>query len=120
MLEEIFGPILPIIHYKNLDEAIEYVNKGSKPLALYIFSEDKKAIESIISQTSSGGVTVNEAMLRVFDPTIPFGGINAVGWGLIMVSMALKSLAIRKAFTMQVKGHWTKHSIRRLQRKKLN
>ncbi|PUZ22125.1 aldehyde dehydrogenase (NAD+) [Chitinophaga costaii] len=81
MQEEIFGPLLPIIHYKDLQEAIDYVNKGSKPLALYIFSKENKAIEQIVAQTTSGGVTVNEAMLHVFDPTVPFGGVNGSGMG---------------------------------------
>ncbi|MDE1191355.1 MAG: aldehyde dehydrogenase family protein [Arachidicoccus sp.] len=82
MQEEIFGPLLPVIPYEKLDEAIDHVNKNSKPLALYVFSQNENTVETVISNTSSGGVTVNEGMLHVFDPSLPFGGINGSGMGV--------------------------------------
>lgn len=97
MHEEIFGPILPLINYETLNDAIDYVNAGSKPLALYIFSADKTHTEAIIAQTTSGGVTVNEAMLHVFDGSIPFGGINGSGMGAYHGIYGFKELSHQKS-----------------------
>ncbi|MEM7184726.1 MAG: aldehyde dehydrogenase family protein [Spirochaetota bacterium] len=79
--EEIFGPILPVKTYKNLDEVIEYVNAKEKPLALYIFSNSKKNQELVISSTSAGGTCVNDVLTQFLHPNIPFGGINNSGIG---------------------------------------
>ncbi|WP_312900484.1 aldehyde dehydrogenase family protein [Chryseobacterium taichungense] len=81
MQEEIFGPLLPVLTYGNLQEAIDYVNTHSKPLALYIYSQDQKNIDKIVAETSSGGVTINDAMLHASDYSLPFGGINGSGMG---------------------------------------
>ncbi len=97
MHEEIFGPILPVLQYKTTDEAIDYVNAGSKPLALYIFSSKKENVEAIVSRTSSGGVTVNEAMLHVFDGSIPFGGINGSGMGAYHGVYGFRELSHQKS-----------------------
>lgn len=81
MQEEIFGPILPVIGCDNLDEAIDFINKRPKPLALYIFSENKKAINKTILSTSSGGVCVNDVVSHIINPQLPFGGIGQSGMG---------------------------------------
>ena len=81
MQEEIFGPILPVIGCDNLDEAIDFINKRPKPLALYIFSENKKAINKTILSTSSGGVCVNDVVSHIINPELPFGGIGQSGMG---------------------------------------
>jgi aldehyde dehydrogenase (NAD+) len=81
MEEEIFGPILPVIGYKTLDEAIAIVNKKSKPLALYIFSSSKREQEKILSHTSAGGVCINDSAIHFFNSNLPFGGVNASGIG---------------------------------------
>jgi coniferyl-aldehyde dehydrogenase len=65
MQEEIFGPVLPVVTYQSLDEAIDYVNEHPRPLALYFFSHDKQATDRVLNETISGGVTVNETMLHV-------------------------------------------------------
>ena len=81
MQEEIFGPILPIIAYEKLDEAIDYVNDHPRPLALYYFGYDQSAIDRVLERTISGGVSVNETMLHVAQDDLPFGGVGPSGMG---------------------------------------
>ena len=81
MEEEIFGPILPILEYQNLEEAISIINQFSKPLALYIFSKDKQKQEQVLAQTSSGGVCLNDTIMQLGVPELPFGGVGSSGIG---------------------------------------
>lgn len=81
MQEELFGPILPVIEYTSLEQAISYINSNPKPLALYIFSENKEKIEQIINQTCSGGVSVNDTISHIINPNLPFGGVGTSGMG---------------------------------------
>ncbi len=81
MKEEIFGPLLPIISYVNLKECIEIINQRTKPLALYIFSQSNKNIKTIIENTSSGGMVINEVKSHFLNLELPFGGVNASGIG---------------------------------------
>ena len=81
MNEEIFGPILPVVAYETVDEAIAYVNARPRPLALYVFDHDERAIQRILERTVSGGVTVNETLLHVAQEELPFGGVGASGMG---------------------------------------
>mgnify|MGYP001285439465 CR=1 FL=1 len=80
-IEEIFGPILPIYEYNFLDDAINFINNNNKPLALYIFSKNKKNINRIINETSSGGVCINHSTLHYSNYHLPFGGVNNSGSG---------------------------------------
>jgi coniferyl-aldehyde dehydrogenase len=79
--EEIFGPILPILPYDTLDDAIAYVNDRPRPLALYVFDHDDEAVEKVLSETTSGGVTVNDTMLHIAQDDMPFGGVGPSGMG---------------------------------------
>ncbi|MBC8023260.1 MAG: coniferyl aldehyde dehydrogenase [Burkholderiales bacterium] len=81
MREEIFGPILPVVPYRELDEAIAYVNARPRPLALYVFDRDSAAISRVLEETISGGVTVNETILHIAQDDLPFGGVGASGMG---------------------------------------
>ena len=81
MEEEIFGPILPIINVDSVYEAINFINSRDKPLAFYIFSTDKKIVELLLEQTSSGGVTVNDTVMHVTCENLPFGGVGNSGMG---------------------------------------
>jgi len=81
MQEEIFGPILPVIPYDDLDEVIAYINDNERPLALYLFSNDKAAQDRIIHNTMSGGMCLNDSMLHVGQHDMPFGGIGNSGMG---------------------------------------
>ncbi len=81
MQEEIFGPILPVKPYDDLDGAIEHVNAGERPLALYVFSKDEQAADEVLRRTSSGGACVNAAAVHGALPSLPFGGVGQSGWG---------------------------------------
>jgi aldehyde dehydrogenase (NAD+) len=81
MMEEIFGPILPVMSYKTLDEAIAIVQGKNKPLSLYIFSDNNETIEKILKNTSSGGVVINGVVAHLGNPELPFGGVNHSGIG---------------------------------------
>jgi len=79
--EEIFGPILPVVTYKNLEEVFELIRSKSRPLSLYIFSKHPGRIETILQHTHSGGVCVNDVAVQFVDVELPFGGINNSGMG---------------------------------------
>ena len=79
--EEIFGPILPVYEFQDITEVIEYVNSKERPLALYYFSEDKNKIETVLSSTTSGGVTIIDTIIHVSSTHIPFGGVGNSGMG---------------------------------------
>ncbi len=81
MNEEIFGPLLPVLGYESLNQCKDIINKGSKPLALYIFSESKKNIQYISDNTSSGGMVINEVKSHFLNLNLPFGGVNTSGLG---------------------------------------
>lgn len=81
MTEEIFGPILPVIEYKDIDEVITFVNEREKPLALYYFSESNKKINYILKNTTAGGVTINDTIIHVANSNLPFGGVGNSGVG---------------------------------------
>lgn len=81
MQEEIFGPILPIIPVENIDAAINFVNQRAKPLALYVFSNDKAVQTNVVEQTSAGSVCVNDGMMFMVNPELPFGGVGHSGMG---------------------------------------
>ena len=81
MQEEIFGPILPIKTYENLNEAVDYINSKEKPLALYIYSKSKKNTNFIINNTRAGSTCVNHNLLQYLNHNLPFGGSNNSGIG---------------------------------------
>ena len=81
MREEIFGPLLPILPYDTLDEAIAYVNRHPRPLALYWFGKSSARRDQVLRSTISGGVTINDACWHVAQENLPFGGVGASGSG---------------------------------------
>ena len=81
MQEEIFGPILPIMTYQHIDQVLEYIHHRDRPLALYLFSDDKKTQEKVIRKTRSGGVCLNDTALHVGQQDMPFGGVGESGMG---------------------------------------
>jgi coniferyl-aldehyde dehydrogenase len=81
MQEEIFGPILPIVTYTTLDEAVAFINGRDRPLALYYFDTDNKRISEVLNKTVSGNAGINEAVMHVGVDDLPFGGIGASGMG---------------------------------------
>jgi aldehyde dehydrogenase (NAD+) len=101
MEEEIFGPILPIITYTDLAEVIEQINAKSKPLALYIFSKNNKNINHIIKNTSSGGTCVNDVLIHITNPNLPFGGVNSSGMGSSHGIFGFKNFSHERAIMFQ-------------------
>ena len=81
MQDEIFGPLLPIVPYRTLDEAISYVQQRARPLALYYFGRRNADIDRVLRETSSGGVTINDVILHVAQDDLPFGGVGPSGMG---------------------------------------
>lgn len=81
MQEEIFGPLLPVIPYQRLDDALAYINDRPRPLALYYFGYDKAEQQRVLEQTHSGGVCINDTLLHVAQDDAPFGGVGASGMG---------------------------------------
>ena len=81
MGQEIFGPILPVIGYRDIAEAIAFVNDRDRPLALYPFTRDKAQLAAILGQTLSGGVAVNSALMQCIQDDLPFGGVGPSGMG---------------------------------------
>lgn len=81
MQEEIFGPILPILTYQSLDEAIAFIHQRPKPLSLYLFSEDENATQRVINELSFGGGAINDTLMHLANPKLPFGGVGASGMG---------------------------------------
>lgn len=81
MQEEIFGPILPILEYDELESAIAQINNCPKPLALYFFSQDQTKQNQVLQNTSTGGVTLNDTILHFVSTKLPFGGIGGSGMG---------------------------------------
>lgn len=81
MQQEIFGPVLPVLLYDNLDEVINFINSREKPLVLYIYSNKKSNIKKVVNYTSSGGVLINDSLVHFFHNELPFGGANNSGIG---------------------------------------
>ncbi|MBP7338483.1 coniferyl aldehyde dehydrogenase [Niveispirillum sp.] len=81
MREEIFGPVLPILPYDRVEDALSFINERPKPLALYCYSDDARLVAEVLDGTRSGGVTVNATMLHVGQEDLPFGGVGESGTG---------------------------------------
>lgn len=81
MQEEIFGPILPVLEYDEIETALNLINSKSKPLALYVFSRNQQFQDLVLHQTSSGGVCINDTIVHIAASTLPFGGVGDSGIG---------------------------------------
>jgi aldehyde dehydrogenase (NAD+) len=99
MQEEIFGPILPIMTYKSLDEAIDYINAGKKPLALYLFTSDKNVEKKVLDSTSSGGGCINDTIIHLANPHMGFGGVGDSGMGSYHGKLSFDTFTHYKSFT---------------------
>ena len=101
MQEEIFGPLLPIVAYRDLDEAIAYVNAHPRPLALYFFGENGAGQRAVLKRTTSGGVTLNDTLLHVVQENLPFGGVGPSGMGAYHGHEGFKTFSHAKAVFSQ-------------------
>jgi len=97
MSEEIFGPLLPIVPVDSIDEAIEFVNSRPKPLALYVFTSDKQVEQGVLGRTSSGGACVNETLMHLVAPDLPFGGVGPSGMGAYHGRAGFETYSHRKS-----------------------
>jgi coniferyl-aldehyde dehydrogenase len=103
MQEEIFGPVLPVMTYKSVDEAIAYVNAHDRPLGLYYFGQDAAEEAKILTQTTSGGVTVNDVIFHVAMEDLPFGGVGPSGMGSYHGVDGFREFSHRKSIYHQIK-----------------
>ena len=92
---------MPIFTYKNISDCILFINKKEKPLALYIFSDNKKNIKKILNETSSGGVCINHSTLHYSNYNLPFGGIGNSGFGKCHGEYGFKEFSNQKSILKQ-------------------
>ena len=81
MEDENFGPVLPCLKYRDLDQAIRQVNSREKPLSLYVFTTSKGDRDRVLEETTAGSVNVNDCMMHMVNPELPFGGVGKSGMG---------------------------------------
>jgi aldehyde dehydrogenase (NAD+) len=110
MQTEIFGPILPVLPIKDMDAAVEFVQKREKPLAFYLFSEDRATVEKVLAHSTSGGACINETINHLVVPGLPFGGVGNSGmgkyhgeWGFREFSNARGVLAHATSFDLSLR-----------------
>jgi coniferyl-aldehyde dehydrogenase len=103
MQEEIFGPVLPVLTYSALDEAIDYVNRHERPLGLYYFGADAAEEAKVLARTTSGGVTVNDVIFHVAMEDLPFGGVGPSGMGSYHGVDGFREFSHRKSIYRQLR-----------------
>lgn len=103
MQEEIFGPVLPVMTYKTVAEAIGYVNAHDRPLGLYYFGDDTTEEAQVMARTTSGGVTVNDVIFHVAQEELPFGGVGPSGMGSYHGVDGFREFSHRKSIYRQLK-----------------
>ncbi len=113
MQEEVFGPILPVIPYDDLGDAVARVNAGERPLGLYVYSKDTEVAEGVLRQTTSGGACINICALQGALPSLGFGGIGQSGTAGTTASRASASSPTRAASSSAAPATWPTRSCRR-------
>jgi coniferyl-aldehyde dehydrogenase len=101
MRDEIFGPILPILGYRSIDDALDTIRCGSRPLALYYFGADDERARRVLDATASGGVTINDVMTHMFVEDMPYGGIGASGIGAYRGEAGFRTFSHARAIYRQ-------------------
>jgi coniferyl-aldehyde dehydrogenase len=101
MHDEIFGPILPVLGYRSIDDALETIRSGSCPLALYYFGADDDRARQVLDRTASGGVTINDVMTHMFVEDMPYGGIGASGMGTYRGEAGFRTFSHARAIYRQ-------------------
>jgi coniferyl-aldehyde dehydrogenase len=101
MRDEIFGPILPILGYDDLDQAVARIRSRPHPLALYYFGADDGRARKVLDGTASGGVTINDAMTHMFAAGMPFGGVGASGTGAYQGEAGFRTFSHARAVYRQ-------------------
>jgi coniferyl-aldehyde dehydrogenase len=103
MQEEVFGPVLPVKRYSNIDEPIQYINDHPRPLGLYYFGQDSTQERKVLDRTTSGGVTVNDVIMHITQEDLPFGGVGPSGMGSYHGYDGFKNFSHAKAVFSQSK-----------------
>ncbi len=108
MKEEIFGPLLPVLGYDDISDAIEYVNARPRPLALYLFERDRHTVDQVMHGTVSGGVSINDTLLHVAQDDLPFGGVGGSGMGAYHGEFGFRNFSQMKPVFRQsrIGGAW--------------
>ncbi|XP_072495456.1 aldehyde dehydrogenase family 3 member B1 isoform X3 [Notamacropus eugenii] len=112
MQEEIFGPILPIFNVQSIDEAIAFIRKREKPLALYAFSNDSKVVHRMLEQTSSGGFCGNDGFMHMTLTTLPFGGVGNSGMGMYHGKFSFDTFSHQRSCLLRSSGMEKLNSLR--------
>lgn len=97
MQQEIFGPVLPIVNYQHISEIVKYNHENDKPLAFYVFGNDKTEIDKLLNQCKYGGACVNDCLSHIVNNKLPFGGIGASGFGNYHGKFSLEAFSQSKA-----------------------
>jgi aldehyde dehydrogenase (NAD+) len=97
MKEEIFGPVLPVLTYRNLDDALRFIAERSRPLSLYVFSNSKSFWKEVLMKTSSGNCCINETVVQFINPHLPFGGLGPSGMGRYHGRFSFETFSYRRA-----------------------
>jgi len=97
MEDEIFGPIMPVLRYRNLEDVIAFITKGEKPLALYVFTTTNHVAEKVLAETSSGGAVVNDVVTHLANGNLPFGGVGKSGMGSYHGNKSFESFSHMKS-----------------------
>jgi aldehyde dehydrogenase (NAD+) len=101
MQDEIFGPVLPVLTFSDRGEAIRFVNARPRPLALYVFGRSKRAVEAVLSGTTAGGSVVNNTVVHLANPNLPFGGTGASGIGNYHGEFGFRTFSHERAVVLQ-------------------
>ncbi|XP_066108330.1 aldehyde dehydrogenase family 3 member B1 isoform X2 [Saccopteryx bilineata] len=112
MQEEIFGPILPIMNVRSLDEAVDFINRREKPLALYAFSLSDQVVKQVLARTSSGGFCGNDGFMHLTLSSLPFGGVGTSGIGSYHGKFSFDTFSHHRACLLRSAGMEKVYSIR--------
>lgn len=115
MQDEIFGPVLPIVSVANVDEALRFVNERPKPLALYVFTRDRAIADRFMRETTSGGLLVNDVVMHLPQPDLPFGGVGPSGMGAYHGRFSFDAFThakgvLMKSFAMDVPARYAPYT----------
>ncbi len=109
MEEEIFGPVLPVLRYEKLEEVVRHIRAGTKPLAMYVFSNERRNMDALLKQTSAGGTCINTTVIHLAHPELPFGGIGDSGVGNYHGEYGFRTFSHERAVLRQGRAsfvHW--------------
>jgi aldehyde dehydrogenase (NAD+) len=107
MADEIFGPVLPVLMFQSIDEAIAIVRARPKPLAMYAFGRDRARLETLLQSTSAGGTVINNCLIHLLNPSLPFGGAGASGFGSYHGRFGFEAFSHARAVVTQGRPNMT-------------